>query len=287
MKRTIKNVLVKLVRLFIGLFGQQWRKHVSKIIREAMSSRGFDEVIVDAKTPQGNIRFYCLGYLPEWRAETLLTKEPETIDWLNKISEGEVLYDIGANIGAYSLYAGVCRKARVLAFEPSAANYFLLNRNIEENNISDKITAYCMALSDKVLVSTLHMQNTDFGSALSSFDEPIDYLGNQFKAKFEQGMVGYSLDAFIEDFNAEFPNHIKIDVDGIEDKIVEGALKTLSDPRLKSASIELDDDRKEYTGAVVAQVEKCGLRLVSKLHSADIDGTPFGSIYNYRFQRNV
>jgi FkbM family methyltransferase len=287
MKRLIKNALVKLTQGFIGLFGDRWRKNVTRVLREAMASKSFEEVIIDAKTPSGDIRFYCLGHLAEWRAETLLTKEPETIDWLDTMEEGEVLYDIGANVGAYSLYAGVCRKVRVLAFEPSAANYFLLNRNIEENDLSGQVTAFCLAMSDENAAGTLHMQDTGFGSALSSFGEPVDYLGNQFKAKFEQGMLGFSLDAFIELFNPDFPNHIKIDVDGIEDKIVDGAIKTLSDPRLKSASIELDDSREEYTNGVIAQVEKCGLIFASKLRIEELDGTPYESIYNYRFVRKT
>lgn len=55
--------------------------------------------------------------------------------------------------------------------------------------------------------------------------------------------ISLSPDSFIEKFQPDFPTHIKIDVDGIKDKIVQGAPKTLADPRLKSVSIELDEER--------------------------------------------
>lgn len=196
-----------------------------------------------------------------------------------------MLFDIGANVGVYTLYAAINRKVKVMAFEPLAANYFLLNRNIEENGLSDVATAYCVALNDQDMVSTLHIQNTGFGSALSSFDDPVDHLGQRFAAKFQQGMVGMSLDSFIEKFQPEFPNFIKIDVDGIEDKIIKGMAKTLADPRLRSLSIELDEGRPAYTNGVIAAIEAAGLKLVAKRHAPMMDNGPYSRIYNYQFYR--
>ena len=41
------------------------------------------------------------------RAETLFTKEPDMIDWIDSFPEDFVLWDIGANVGIYSIYAGL------------------------------------------------------------------------------------------------------------------------------------------------------------------------------------
>ena len=79
-----------------------------------------------------------------WRAETYETKEPDTIEWIDSFfREGDVIYDIGANIGQYSLYAAKKLKGncRILAFEPEALNYSKLNKNIVLNNLTDSITA--------------------------------------------------------------------------------------------------------------------------------------------------
>lgn len=283
--QAIKKLLVAIVRLWINLFGQGWRQRWGQVLREAMASNGFDEVVKDIETSRGTVRFYCLDALPLWRAETLLSKEPETIEWIDSMDDGDVLFDIGANVGVYTMYAAISRKVKVLAFEPLAANYFLINRNIEQNGLSDVATAYCLALNDEDLISTLHIQNTGFGSAVSSFDDPVDHNGNRFEAKFRQGMVGMSLDSFIAKFQPAFPTHIKIDVDGIEDKIIKGAAKTLADPRIKSVSIELDENRPQYTNAVIADIEANGLRLTSKRHAPICDGTEYANIFNYRLDR--
>lgn len=285
MMQAIKKLLVGIVRFWINLFGQGWRRRWGIIFRDAMGSNGFDEVIKEIVTPRGTVRFYCLDALPLWRAETLLTKEPETIEWIDSMEDGDVLFDIGANVGVYTLYAAINRKVKVRAFEPLAANYFLINRNIEENNLSDNATAYCLALNDKDMISSMHIQNTGFGSAVQSFDDPVDHNGNRIEAKFLQGMMGMSLDSFIAKFSPDFPTHIKIDVDGIEDKIIKGAPKTLADPRLKSVSIELDEKRPDYTDAVIADIEAAGFKLDAKRHSPMFDGTKYANIFNYQFRR--
>ena len=43
--------------------------------------------------------------LCKWRAQTLSTKEPETLEWIDDFPNYAILWDIGANIGLYSLYA--------------------------------------------------------------------------------------------------------------------------------------------------------------------------------------
>ena len=49
--------------------------------------------------------FSCPNSLIQWRAETFFTKEPETIEWINTFKSDETLFDVGANIGLYSIYA--------------------------------------------------------------------------------------------------------------------------------------------------------------------------------------
>jgi hypothetical protein len=120
---------------------------------------------------------------------------------------------------------------------------------------------------------------------MSSFAERHDHAGQEFVPSFRQGAVGYAIDDFIATFNPPFPNHLKIDVDGIEGRIVAGAKKTLADPRLRSLSIELEADREDYTKGVLARLETIGLKLVSRRHADMFEGGPFGNVYNYRLER--
>lgn len=282
----LKTLIVGIVRVWINLFGHGWRRRWGMILREAMSSNGYEEIVKDIPTPRGTVKFYCLDALPLWRAETFLTKEPETIEWIDTMDDGDVLFDIGANVGVFTMYAAIKRNVKVFAFEPLAANYYLINRNIEKNNLSDHATAYCLALNNEDMIGSMHIQNTGFGSAVSSFNDPVNHNGERFEAKFEQGMLGMTLDTFIANYQPDFPTHIKIDVDGIEDKIIKGAPKTLADKRLKSISIELDEARPEYTGGVIADIEAAGFTLSAKRHAPMFDDTEYSNIFNYQFHRN-
>lgn len=270
------------------MLGARGRKNLIRILKEAtqdFNSAVLPKIIETIPTPRGNIKFYSIDELPLWRAHSLLTKEPETIEWIDGFEDNDVFWDIGANIGVYTLYAGITQNIQVFAFEPSAPNYMLLNKNIEFNNLSKSIKAFCLAFTDTTCLDELKMQNTNFGGALSSFGVPIDHNGKTFKPNFLQGMLGFSIDSFVEIFSLPFPTHIKIDVDGIEDRIVSGAQKTFADRRLKSLSIELDANRSEFTTKIVTNIEQAGLKLKSRRHATIFDDSPYANIYNYLFTR--
>ena len=177
-----------------------------------------------------------------WRAQTYTTKEPDTLAWIDAfLKEGDVIYDIGANIGQYSLYAakrleGCCQ---ILAFEPEALNYAKLNKNIVLNGLSDSITAYCLAITDRTAIDAFYVKSFSPGASLHALGRPVGQGDVPFVAQHRQGMLGVSLDDLVGTFSLPFPNHIKIDVDGIEDLIVQGARNTMADPRLQSVLIEV------------------------------------------------
>lgn len=164
-----------------------------------------------------HIRFYCPSSMTVFRAETLLIKEPETIEWIDSFDEEDVLWDIGASVGVYSLYAAI-QGHRVLAFEPSSGNYWILNKNIHLNRLDELIKAYPIALSDETKLGEFNMADQDLGGSLYKFGEHEE----ERRVVFRQGMLGYSIDDFIHDYHVLIPNHIKIDVDGIEKNIVKG-----------------------------------------------------------------
>jgi FkbM family methyltransferase len=261
----------------VRLLGGKFHSLVSSM----MLSRAIHTVAVGTD----KIRFFCPNMLTYWRAETLLDKEPETIEWLDTLQDDDILWDIGANVGLYSLYAGIIKKAQVMAFEPSAANYFTLSRNIELNKCDDRISAFCLAFNDKTKLDKLNMENTEIGGAMSSFASTKDLFGNQFTAAFKQGMVGLSIDNFIQYFNPPIPSHLKIDVDGIEGEIIDGARQLINNSSLKSISIELDDHRKDEIIFVTEIIEGAGFQLKHKRHAPLFDGGKYASCYNYLFVR--
>ena len=118
--------------------------------------------------------------MPVWRARTSLTKEPETLEWINTFEDADVLWDIGANVGVYSLYAAL-RRLTVLAFEPSSANSYVLSRNVEINKMDDRVSTFCLAFNNMTKWDLLYMSDTQFGGALSSFSHPVDIHGKSLK----------------------------------------------------------------------------------------------------------
>lgn len=189
----------------------------------------------------GRIVRYCISApASEWRVKTLFTKEPGTIDWIHSFRRGETYVDVGANIGMYTIYAGVVAGARAFAFEPESQNYAELCRSIFFNEGARKdIVAWCAAIGDKpVDISRLLVRDLQTGFSFHDFGEPSrDYSPEE---RFAQGSVGFSLDHLVSSGAIPEPAHVKIDVDGHEDKVVRGMAGLLERRVMRTVLIESD-----------------------------------------------
>lgn len=154
--------------------------------------------------------------------------EPETIRWLDGIAEDSVLWDIGANVGAFTIYAAVRRRLRVIAFEPGAQSFAALTRNIELNDLAGQADAYCVALADETKLDYLHMANTGAGHSMHAFGSS-ETVNGTIVPVFRQAVPGFTADRFAEIFDVPRPQHIKLDVDSIELAILRGAAGLLRD----------------------------------------------------------
>ena len=127
------------------------------------------------------------------------------------------------------------------------------------------------------------MSDLETGSAHHSFGEPVNQFGGKLNYQFTQSMIAYSIDDFLSTFDIPFPNYVKIDVDGIEHQIILGAQKTLSDKRLFSILIELDNGRIDYSQTIKI-IENAGFRLFSK-HQLFLDPVTGTELANYIFSK--
>jgi FkbM family methyltransferase len=151
----------------------------------------------------------------KWRVDSLFEKEPITINWIAGFAADEVLVDIGANVGMYTVWAAKTRGAMVFAFEPEAQNYALLNRNIIINDLGARVKAYCLALSDAAGYSELHLSAVQLGGSCHSLGERVDFKHEPMNPAFSQGCVAARLDDLVASGVVPLPNYIKIDVDGL------------------------------------------------------------------------
>ena len=209
---------------------------------------------------------YDYGPTTRKRAITFEHKEPETINWIDSFSPGDQLLDIGANIGVYSLYAA-SMGVRVVALEPEALNYALINLNIRLNKFNKAIMPYLVAAHNMTKFSTLNTRECVWGGALNSFDNAIDLMGNTYLPEHTQGVLGITLDQFLPQINFK-PAHIKIDVDGNESLILRGAFNSLRCSELRSVLVELEETSDNYA-ETIRLVEQAGFTLHEKgsIHS--------------------
>ena len=209
-------------------------------------------------------------------------KEPDTVEWVeNFLQEGDVFYDIGANVGVYSLVAAkyFADKVKIYAFEPAFMNFSQLCKNIALNQCQDNIIPLQIALSDKTMLDSFNYSSLTVGGAQNTLGDAIDEKGQAFNPVFKQYTLSYRIDDLIDNFEIPVPNHLKIDVDGIEFLVLKGAPKTMANESLRSMIIELAEG--ERATEVINFLADKGF----KLHSKYPRMTP--GLFNYIFQRDL
>ena len=195
----------------------------------------------------------------KWRVDSLFTKEPCTIEWIAQFRAGEVLVDVGANVGMYTVWAAKTRGVRVFAFEPESQNYGLLNRNLMLNELGESVKAYCLALSDAAGLSELHLASTDPGTSCHQLGEKVDHNHRPVQPKFSQGCVSARLDDLVRDGVVPPPQHIKIDVDGFEPRVIAGAAQVLRARETRSLLIEVNQNLPDHM-QMVKELNALGFR---------------------------
>tara|TARA_B110000971_G_C20011454_1_gene501746 strand:+ start:1199 stop:1993 length:795 start_codon:yes stop_codon:yes gene_type:complete len=191
-------------------------------------------------------------------------KEPELIEWLEKNhkDKDDLFWDIGSNVGAYSMVAAKIGY-NVMSFEPAFQNYFKLQENVTLNQLDKNISSFCISFGKKTSTGTFNIFDTSFGTSRGNFN-----LENYFQLNLpkiaEKKTLVFTIDHLINTFNLDEPTLIKIDVDGGEFDIIEGAefLLTKSDI-LKSILVEFDEDKLSYT-ALESYLKKLNWKVVSK-----------------------
>jgi FkbM family methyltransferase len=199
--------------------------------------------------------FQMVNYGPvtRHRAKNFSSKEPDTIDWIDSFDNDDLFLDIGANVGIYSCYAA-SQGIKTIAVEPEALNFAALNLNIRLNKIDHLVTAYCLALSETFSIDKLHVKaRAKWGASHNTFSRDDLY---QYEAV--QGCFSMSFDSFIKGLSIS-PNHIKIDIDGLELDFLRGCLNSLKINSVKSILIELDLNSDEYIECFEI-IEKAGFK---------------------------
>ena len=253
-----------------GRFGLILGEKISKAMKKKI------RVIVHQNV---ELKLFVPDELNDWRAITFASKEPETLAWIDTFENSSVFWDVGANIGLYSIYAAEKKSCKVVAIEPSIFNLEILAKNVALNNAERLVTIFPIALTNQNSQGLFSMSSDEVGGALSTFGKDYGYDGKKLDFKFQFQGIGMRMDNAVDLWGLDQPDYVKVDVDGIEHLVLEGFGEKLK--KVKSLLIEVNKDFKEQAAAIEHLMIKHDFNLLTEhpLTSLNIAGQTFNQIW--------
>ena len=282
MKTKIKELIKNTIQHLININD---KTRVGRYINDQVLSTSMAKI---KEVSHGGIKlkFSAPNSLCRWRATTFSTKEPETLEWIDSIPKGSVLWDVGANVGLYSVYAAKKRNCSVWAFEPSIFNLEFLARNIYVNELTAHICIVPMALSDQLGASQMRMTSTEWGGALSTFGQDFGWDGQAIQQVFMFQTIGLTMEDAVNLLEIPSPDYVKMDVDGLEHFILKSGVNVLRN--VKEVLIEVNEDFYDQAHECKQLLSEAGLVLKEKKHSEMIENSMSGfqNTFNQIWVRN-
>ncbi len=157
---------------------------------------------------------------------------------LHLLRPSDLFLDIGANVGTYTLLASGVAKARSITVEPIPHTFSLLKRNIHINDLSSLVDFHCVAVGalSSLLLFTASRgpmnRAVPSGSSLSSDEATVE-------------VPVTTVDDLLSD---AVPSLLwKVDVEGYESEVLQGATQSLSNPELRAVLLEADNPALQAT----------------------------------------
>lgn len=172
--------------------------------------------------------------LEHWRDQSFIRAQDQLelaqkTAFLNELRKDDVVYEVGAHIGSWTLF--LAQRAReVHAFEPEPSNRALLARNVAENGFSN-VHLHELALGDRSgpAAFAVHRDERDTRHSL------VPTAGGTRTMRVDV----LRLDDVPGRLGIARPTALKVDVEGAEGLVVDGAPDTLADPRLRVIYLEI------------------------------------------------
>lgn len=199
------------------------------------------------------------------RAKKIGTKEPGTVEWLNKaLRDDDILLDIGANVGVYTVFAAHrVPRGRVYAIEPHAGNFAVLLKTIELNQYAERITPLSVALDSESQWIEFSYNTLDQGSSGSQL--ATSPTSSQYGKAVSEQKLAHTVDELIRSGAMKTPTVVKIDVDGNELNILNGMHNLLAVPTLRTLQIEIDY---ALESGIVSFMQAAGFEMDHRHYSA-------------------
>lgn len=216
-KETFCSVFIRCIIAFLNSFGEIYRKYLFFRIRRKNKNESYpivklfdgSVIRINASDDGISLDLFYSG----------IRERSSTSYLLSKINKEDVFYDIGANIGYYTIITA--RRLRdVIAFEPYSKTYELLKKNVALNVLKN-VKKYNLGIGQGVGNKILYVPSK---KNLAFFSEEVS-RNEKHIIKEEVPIV--SLDHFLENFSPPPPTWIKMDVEGYEYSVIKGAKDVL------------------------------------------------------------
>lgn len=152
---------------------------------------------------------------------------------LHFLRSNDLFLDAGANVGVYTVMAAAVAKCRVVAFEPAEESLKWLRKNVELNHLEQLVELHKSALGAE--------------HGVVRFTQSLDTVNRVQRATDQHAVVDeVPLQRLDDVLGQRCPALLKIDVEGFELPVLQGAMRTLADSRLKAILIETNGLAAQY-----------------------------------------
>ncbi|OEK05217.1 FkbM family methyltransferase [Roseivirga misakiensis] len=230
------------------------------------------------------IHFYTPNKYLLQVSENFETIENCTTDWINSFETDAVFYDVGASSGIYAIYAAVVKGAIAVAVEPDAQNFSILEMNhyLNRKSMVNRFVSLNLGLGDTPSVLGLRCQDYLAGAHGKVFDMSNRDQQKEMRVDHIQYTLVETLDHLLSRYKLPAPEYMKIDVDGAEMNVLNGAADLLQGNKVKQIMIEVEVNEFE---AVSSRLSSFGFKLVDRFSIREIIGGEISGIHNYLFEK--
>jgi FkbM family methyltransferase len=233
MSKTFARILASTISLLTNMQRAERGERNRLLLRDLLTEKHSIE------TSRGLISLVCNSASEVHYAHHFFDREPSALRWIESFEGPCTFWDVGANIGIYSLFAALKRNVKVYAYEPSASSHAALYTNISANSLDDQVVALCLGFFEKTELGRLYMSTVQAGAAMHQFGDLEGSSLDDGNKKYMQHVITFTIDQFRKLFKLQVPTYLKIDVDGVEREILYGASETLRDENIRSILIEM------------------------------------------------
>jgi len=285
----VPKIIYFLLKVINFIFEKLFNKSVLLWIKYYIEQDAYKKI----KLKSGkDLVFFSPNYLIDLLVRDFYKKEPETLQWIDNFKREKkiIFWDIGSNIGLYSIYAAASiENIEVISFEPSTSNLRVLSRNISINHLENKIKIFQIPVGiNKNNFLEFNEGKFQEGECNNSIDRNINFEGKEMKSANNYKIFSTNIDQVIDDKILDIPDYIKIDVDGVEHLILKGGAKLFKNPKILEIQIEINENYIDQYNSVLKLMEECLFKFKEKKRndsSGYYQDIKFSKIYNYYFTR--